>query len=323
MEYTLLASLKLHFAELSQQQRPCQPCQMFIYPSGASAENVSQSQVQQSFKTEATRQQPDQKPSFQKRRECRTSAAAMAAMLPAFSRKHAGLHRLQQQKRSFKRKTRDSASRIRPHHLPPCPLPGLGHAGSYMRQPADMHICQETASTNPMNSLVSQSHVQRIASMANSQQALQRSNAAMIRLDSCSYVSTEDIKVSIADSSTAGCIRADPKQSWQGRPRPTASICAVTSLGLGRIQDRQTSNVFQIASDLSKSGQLRAPNLHAAVTASTRLMHRFLVRRSAIASMGVFTTGLAACSLNKMTPCSCSEDLMNCIDIVGLTCTVY
>ena len=172
MEYTLLASLKLHFAELSQQRRPCQPCQMFTYPSGASAENLSQSQVQQSFKTEATRQQPDQKPSFQKRRECRTSAAAMAAMLPAFSRKHAGLHRLQQQKRSFKSKTRDSASRIRPHHLPPCPLPGLGHAGSYMQQPADMHICQETTSTNPMNSLVHQSHMQRIASIANSQQAL-------------------------------------------------------------------------------------------------------------------------------------------------------
>ncbi len=291
MEYNLLASLKVHFAELSQQRWKCQPCQMLNYPSGASAEKISQSLVQQPFTTEAPRQQPDQKPSFQKRRECRTSAPAMAAMPPVLSRKHAGHHRLQQQKRSFKAKTRGSASRIRPHHLPPCPLPALDHKGSDMQQPADMQICQETASTNLMDSLVSQSRVQRIASIANSQQALQQSNTAIIRLHSCSYASTEDVKASNAIKSTAGCIRAEPKQSWQGRPRPTASIYAVTNLGLGRIQGRQTPNAFQIASDLSKSGQLRAPNLHAAVTASMRLMHCFVVRRSAIASMGVFTTG--------------------------------
>ena len=89
-------------------------------------------------------------------------------------------------------------------------------------------------------------------------------------------------------------MRAEPKHTWQGRRRPTVSIYAVTNLGLGRVQGRQTPNAFQIVSDLSKSGQLRAPNLHAAVTASMRLMHRFVVRRSAIASMGVFTTGEAA-----------------------------
>ena len=177
------------------------------------------------------------------------------------------------------------------HHLPPCPHPGLDHTGSDMQQPADMQICQETASTNLMDSLVSQSRVQRIASIANSQQALQQSNTAVIRLHSCSYASTEDIKASNAINSTAGCIRAEPKQTWQGRPRPTASIYTITNLGLGRVQGRQTPIAFQIASDLSKSGQLRAPNLHAAVTASMQLMHRFVVRRSVIASMGVFTTG--------------------------------
>ena len=302
MEYNLLASLKLHFAELSQQRRQCQPCQMFSYPSGASAKKSSQSPVQQPLTTEATRQQPDEKSSLPMRQECRTSAPAMVAMLPVLSRKHAGHHRLQQQKRSFKPETRNSVSRIRPHHLPPSPLPGLGHTGSDMQQPADMHICQENTSMNPMNSLVSQSHVQRIASIANSQQAFQQSNAAMIRLDSCLYASIEDIKVSNAINSTAGCVRAEPKQSWQGRPKPTASICAVISLGLGRVQGRQTPNVFQIASDLSKSGQLRAPNLHAAVTASMQLMHRFVVRRSAVASMGVFTTGETSSLLNKLTP---------------------
>ena len=189
MEYNLLASLKLHFAELSQQRWQCQPCQMLSYPSGASADKTSQSQVQQPFTTEATRQQP-QKPSFRKRRECRTSAPAMAAM-PVLSRKHAAHHRLRQQKHSFKVKTRGLASRIRPHHLPPCPLPELDHTGSDMQQPADMHICQETASMNVMDSLVSQIHVQHIASIANSQQALQQSNAAVIRLHSCSYASTE------------------------------------------------------------------------------------------------------------------------------------
>lgn len=291
MKYNLLASLKLHFAELSQQHRQCQPGHVFDYPSGASTKNSSQSQVQQSFTTQVTCQQPDQKPTFQKRRECRISAPAMAAMLPVLSRKHAGHHRLQQQKRSFKAKTRDSASRIRSYNLPPCPLPGLHHTGSDMQQPADMHICQETASTNLMDSLVSQSHVQHIASIANSHQALQQSNASVIRLDSCSYASTEDIKASNAINSSAGCIRAEPKQSWQGRPRPTASIYAVTILGLGRVHGRQTPNIFQIASDLSKSGQLRAPNLHAAVTATLQLMYRFVLHRSAIASMGVFTTG--------------------------------
>ncbi len=291
MEYNLLASLKLHFAELSQQRWQCQPCQMFNYPSGASAEKSSQSQVQQPFTTEATRQQPDEKPSFPKRQECRTSAPAMAAMLPVLSRKRAVHRRLQQQKRSSKAKTRGPASRLRPHHLPPSPLPALGDTGSDIQQPADMHICQETASMNPMNSVVSQSHVQRVASIANRQQALQQSNAAVIRLNSCLYASTEDIKASNAINSTAGCIRAEPKQSWQGRPKPTASICAVINLGLGRVQGQQTPSTFQIASDLSKSGQLRAPNLHAAVAASMRLMHCFVVRRSAIASMGVFTTG--------------------------------
>lgn len=287
MEYNLLVSLKQRFAELSQQRWQCQPCQMFSYPSGASAEKISQSQAQQPFTTEEPDQQPDQK-----RRECRTSAPDLAAMPPVISGNHAGHHRLQQQKRSFKAKTRGSASSIRPHHLPPCPHPGLDHTGSDMQQPADMHICQGTTSMNSIDSVTSQSHVQRIpSSIANSQQTLQQSNTAVIRLHSCSYASTEDIKASNAINSTAGCIRAEPKQTWQGRPRPTASIYAVTNLGLGRVQGRQTPIAFQIASDLSNSGQLRAPNLHAAVKASTRLMHRFVVRRSVIASMGVFTTG--------------------------------
>ncbi len=291
MEYNLLASLKMHFAELSQRRWQCQPCQMFSYPSGASAENISQLQVPRPFTTEATRQQPDEKPSVPKRQE---SVSATAAMLPVLPRKHAVHRRLQQQKHSSKAKTRGPASRIRPHPLSPSPLPGLRDTGSDMQQPADMHICQETTSMHPMNSLDSQSHMQRIASIANSQQALQQSNAAVIRSDSCSYAFTEDTRASNAINSTAGCVRAEPKQSWQGRPRPTASIHVVTNLGLGRIKGRQTPNVFQIASDLSKSGQLRAPNLHAAVTPSMRLMHRFVVRRSAIASMGVFTTGEAA-----------------------------
>ena len=288
MEYNLLASLKLHFAELSEQRWQCQP---FSHPSGASAENSSQSLLQQPFTAEATRQQPDQKPTVEKRQECRTSAPAMPAMPTAFCRKHAGYHRLQQQKRSFKPKTRGSALRVRLHHLPPSPPLVLGHTGSDMQPPADMHICQETASMNPMNSLVRQRHMQRVASTTNSQQALQYSNAAVIRLDSCSYASTEHIVASNAINSTDGCIRAEPKQSWQGRPKPTVSIYAVTDLGLGRVQGRQSPHTFQIACGLSRSGQLRAPNLHAAVTASMRLMHRFVVRRSAIASMGVFTTG--------------------------------
>ncbi|DBB06292.1 TPA: hypothetical protein ACH3X1_011866 [Trebouxia sp. C0004] len=147
-----------------------------------------------------------------------------------------------------------------------------------------------------MDSLTSQSHVQRIASSnaKTCQRALQQSNAAVIRLHSCSYASTEDIKASNAINGTAGCIRAQPKQTWQDRPRPTVSMYAVTNLGLGRVRGRQTPTAFQIASGLSRSGQLRVPNLHAAVTASTRLMHRFVVRRSAIASMGVFTTGYLA-----------------------------
>ncbi len=90
----------------------------------------------------------------------------------------------------------------------------------------------------------------------------------------------------------AGCIRAEPHSTWRNRPQAApANIHTVTDPGLGKVQGRQNSSSFQIAFELSKAGQLRAPNLHAAVKASKQLMHRFVVCRSAVAHMGVFTTG--------------------------------
>lgn len=87
------------------------------------------------------------------------------------------------------------------------------------------------------------------------------------------------------------CIRAKPKQAWQRTVKPASGIYEITDLCLGHIQGRQPANTFQIASELGKAGQVRTQNLHAAVKASKQLMHRFVVRQSAVAHMGVFTKG--------------------------------
>lgn len=97
-----------------------------------------------------------------------------------------------------------------------------------------------------------------------------------------------------------GCIRAQPRGMWQNTPKPTDSIPDRTDLCLRLNQGRQGAHTFQIASDLSKAGQLRTQNLHAAVRVSLQLMHRFVVRCSAIAHMGVFTTGAILACFNNI-----------------------
>ena len=87
------------------------------------------------------------------------------------------------------------------------------------------------------------------------------------------------------------CIRAKPKAAWQNILNSADSIYMTHGLCLGHIQGCQVANTLHIASALSKSGQLRAQSMHATVKASKRLMHRFVVRRSTVAQMGVFTTG--------------------------------
>ena len=103
-----------------------------------------------------------------------------------------------------------------------------------------------------------------------------------------------------ARDSRCGCIRAQPRLMWQNPLKPTDSIPDKTHLLMGLNQGQQTAHTFQIAFDLSKAGQLRTQNLHAAVRASLHLLHRFVVRRSAIAHMGVFTTGISLACLNNI-----------------------
>ena len=102
-----------------------------------------------------------------------------------------------------------------------------------------------------------------------------------------------------AHDSHFGCIRAQSRVMWQNSPKPTDSIPDRTDLCLRLDQGRQSAHTFQIASDFSKAGQLRSQNLHAAVRASLQHMHRFVVRRSAIAHMGVFTTGTSLACFNN------------------------
>lgn len=103
-----------------------------------------------------------------------------------------------------------------------------------------------------------------------------------------------------AHDSHFGCIRAQPRLMWQNSLKPTDSnLERKEDICLRLNQGRQSTHTFLIASDLSKAGQLRTQNLHAAVRGSLQLMHRFVVRRSAIAHMGVFTTGISlACFIN-------------------------
>lgn len=98
-----------------------------------------------------------------------------------------------------------------------------------------------------------------------------------------------------ANNSHISCIRAQPRPTWQNIVKPTGSIQVTDDPRLGHIQGRQSASTFQITFDLSKTGQLRTQNLHAAVKASMQLMHRFVVRRSPIAQMGVFTKGALFC----------------------------
>ena len=106
-----------------------------------------------------------------------------------------------------------------------------------------------------------------------------------------------------AHDSHVGCIRAHPRLMWQDSLKPTDSIPDRTELCLRLNQGRQSAHTFQVASDLSKAGQLRTQNLHAAVRASLQLMHRFVVRRSAIAHMGVFTTGSPLLASTTLLTC--------------------
>ena len=94
-----------------------------------------------------------------------------------------------------------------------------------------------------------------------------------------------------AHGSHLGCIRAQPRLMWQSSLKPTDSHAGRTDICLRLTQSCQSAHTFRISSDLSNAGQLRIQNLHAAVRGSLQLMHRFVVRRSAIAHMGVFTTG--------------------------------
>lgn len=96
-----------------------------------------------------------------------------------------------------------------------------------------------------------------------------------------------------AHGSHFGCIRAQPRLMWQSSLKPTDSHAGRTDICLRLTQACQSAHTFQILSDLSNAGQLRIQNLHAAVRGSLQLMHRFVVRRSAIAHMGVFTTGIS------------------------------
>ena len=107
-----------------------------------------------------------------------------------------------------------------------------------------------------------------------------------------------------ADGSHVGCIRALPRVVWQDVLKTTDSIPATHDLCLKHFRGRPNANPFQIACDLSKAGQRRTQNLHAAVRASLQLMHRFVVRRSAIAHMGVFTTGNCFPCSETLLPCS-------------------
>lgn len=102
-----------------------------------------------------------------------------------------------------------------------------------------------------------------------------------------------------AHNSHLGCIRAQPRLMWQNSLKPTDSHAGRTDVSLRVNQGRQSAHTFQIASDLSKAGQLCTQNLHAAVRGSLQLMHRFVVRRSAIAHMGVFTTGISLACASK------------------------
>lgn len=112
--------------------------------------------------------------------------------------------------------------------------------------------------------------------------------------------------------SNVSCIRAQPRLTWEDNIKPTDSVQVTNDICLGHIQGRQSTHTFQVAPDLSKAGRLRTQNLHAAVKASMHLMHRFVVRRSRIAHMGVFTTGSLLCWLltsphtrHQSVSCSC------------------
>ena len=121
-----------------------------------------------------------------------------------------------------------------------------------------------------------------------------------------------------ANDSHPGCIRAQPRWMWQNPLKPTDSIPDRRNLCLRLNQGRQSAHTFQIASDLRKAGQLRTQNLHAAVSASVQLMHRFVVRCSAIAHMGVFTTGIFLHTSTTILTCKMASCSCRCFDVWDL-----
>ena len=120
----------------------------------------------------------------------------------------------------------------------------------------------------------------------------------------------------LAHDSHVGCIRAQPRLMWQDSLKPTDSIPDRIDLCLRLNQGRPSAHTFQIAADLSKAGQLRTQNLHAAVRASLQLMHRFVVRPSAIAHMGVFTTGISFAT--PLLTCRMASCLRRCFDLCNI-----
>ena len=300
MEFNLLASLRQRFADISHQRRLCQLEQTQSHSSKLLAPK-EESQAAQPTASKGDNHITAQETTLAKSQMPQDGSTNTPALMtnpqttPTSQTRLERLHHTQRQ-HTFKAKSKGAMPRVKfKHPHSPCLLHVDLIASTTWQSASHMHTIRRTTATAPIIPLVSHCQSQHTIGPADNSQLQaplqQYMNSASVPPPESPNPITAETKRSINADNAAGCIRAEPRLTWQSRPGLAGSIYTVVDPGLGRVQGRQTMKPFQVASDLSKVGQLRAPNLHAAVKASRQLMHRFLVRRSAVASLGVFTTG--------------------------------
>lgn len=300
MEFNLLASLRQRFADISHQRRLCQLEQTQSH-SGKLLAPKEESLAAQPTASKGDNHVSAQETVLAKPQVPQDGSTNTPALMtnpqttPTSQTRLERLHHTQRQ-HTFKAKSKGAMPRVKfkhPHSPWVCHVDLI--ASTTWQSASHMHTIRRTTVTDPITPLISHCQSQHASSPASNSQVQappqQYINSASVTPPESPTPTAAETRRSVNADNAAGCIRAEPRRTWQSRPGLTGSIHAVVDLGLGRVQGRQTMKPFQVASDLSKVGQLRAPNLHAAVKASRQLMHRFLVRRSAVASLGVFTTG--------------------------------
>ena len=307
MEFTLLASLRQRFAELSQQDACPRPCQVYSDLVSDAAQVLTYEQHK--LATAKNKEQVAQHQS-QERQQFTMYVPPVVTKQCKTQQQHTcqkALHCTQQQRsQKAKRRVPQPKVRLELHHPPDqaCPLqpptpssrlcvPGTLHtqvattvAASAQQPVTPCCVAAAQPPTRVYNQLAAPlfHHTSAFTCMPHEHSMAQPTTAP------CKLI-----------ANIAGCVRAEPQLTWRNMLQTSASMHAVTNLGLGGVQGRHSASLVQLGPELGKARQLRPPNLHAAVSTSRQLMHRFIVRRSAVAHLGVFTTGGAA--LLHALPC--------------------